>query len=385
MAQSKRLTKEEIQEDKFINFVLRCYTFLKENIITLSIALAVAIIGIVSYLVYTQNQENQYAEASANFNQAIQTYKDAETNFLDVTEPSETEDDADEEAGAEKVNLIDAAEKQQQLIEKYPNSIFADRARFYYAKSLYHQDKYPEARIEFEKVANTDKPENQIYALYAQKAIGNCYEQEGDYEKAISAYEEREFPNVQKLVPAIRKFVISNAKYNQALCHERLNALEDAKATYKEIIDDFKLTLNAEIEVKSSDLIRAAIEVAALVEQPLDFTKAKQLAAEELYFDSLIGYTDKIREYKVEKDIEGGLLSEIRKRIRRFEKTATTLIKNVRSARKYEKSGELSLALNLYNQIVDFEAFGLNRNLYERALLNYDRLTLAEKRGSNEK
>ena len=384
MAQNTRLNKDEIQEDKFIEFVLQCYTFLKDNVRTISISLAVVIIGLVSYIVYTHNQEKKYAEASVNFNDVIQTYKDAETDFLDVSTPSESQDETSDETEIEKVTLADAAEKQQQFFEKYPNTTFADKARFNYAKSLYYQGNYPEARVEFEKVANTDKPENQLYALYAQKAIGNCYEQEGEYAKAITAYDQREFPDASQIDPAIRQFVITSAKYNQALCHEQLNAIEDAKATYKDIIDEFQTTLNVEIEKKSSKLIKDAKSVVTIIETPLDLAKAEQLEADELYFDSLVAYTDTIRAYKVEQDIAGGLLTDVRKRIRTFEEVATTAINNIQSARRSEKSGYLSSALSVYDRVIGFDTFGLNSRLYEHALLNYDRLTLTEKRESNE-
>ncbi len=387
MAQNKRLTKEEIQEDKFIEFVLKFYTFLKGNVRTISITLAVITVGVVGYLVYTQNQEKTHAEAAANFSKATETFKEAETSFLDVSAPSESEDDTDDEANAEKTTFPDAEEKLQLIIEKYPNTAFADKARFTYAKSLYYQGKYPEARTEFEKVIKTHKPENEIYALYAQKAIGNCYEQEGDYAKAIETYETREFqfPKTSQISPEIRQFVITNAKYNQALCHEKLNAVEDAKAAYQEIIDEFQKTLDFGIEQRSQDLIEDAREVLVVIDEPLELTKAEQLEKEELYYEALIAYTDAIRTYKVKKDIGGGLLPDVRKRIRSFEDVATTIIGNVQSARKSQKSGYQSSALNSYDQVVGFDKFGLSRDLYENALLNYERLSIAVKKESNEK
>jgi TolA-binding protein len=383
MAQNTRLNKDEIQEDKFIELVLQCYTFLKNNVRTISIALAVVIVGVVGYLVYTQNQEKKYAEASANFTNATETYKEAETNFLDVATPNQ--DDSEDEANTEKTTFQNAEEKFEDIFEKYPTTALADKARYNYAKSLYYQGKYPEARAEFERVVKTDKPENQLYALYAQKAIGNCYEQEGDFVKAITAYDARTFPTASQVAPEIRQFVLTSAKYNQALCHEKLNAVDDAKASYKEIIDEFQITINAGIEQKSLDLIKDAKEVLTVIEEPLELTKAEHKETEELYFQSLVAYTDVIRAYKVEKDVSGGLLSDVRKRIRRFEEAATTVINNVQLARKFEKSEFQSGALNSYNRVVEFDMYGLNRELYEKALLNYGRLTIAENGVSNEK
>ncbi|MDE0635158.1 MAG: tetratricopeptide repeat protein [Candidatus Poribacteria bacterium] len=385
MAQNTRLNKEEIQEDKFIELVLQCYTFLKDNAITISVTLAIMIVGVVGYLVYTQNQERIYAEAAANFTNATETYKEAETNFLDVSAPSENEDDSEEEAKPEKATFQNAEEKLQIIFEKYPNTHLADKARYNFAKSLYYQGKYPEARAQFENVVETHQPENQIYALYAQKAVGNCYEQEGNYAEAISAYEALAFPTTPELAPEIRQFVLTSAKFHQALCHEKLNAIEGAQASYKEIIDEFQNTINAGIEQKSSDLIKEAKDLLTLIEEPLDLTKAESKETEELYFESLVAYTDVIRAYKVEKDVSGGLLSDVRKRIRRFEEAATTVINNVQSARKFEKSGNESGALESYKRVVAFDVYGLNSKLYEKAVLNYDRLAIAENGVSNEK
>ena len=384
MSQNKRLTKEEIQEDKFINLVLGSYAFLKDNLRTIIITLAIAVIGVAAYVTYSYNQENKYVAASADYNKATELYKEAETNFFDVASPTETEEDTEEEPSEEKASFQDAEEGLQGVFDKYANTKFADKARFNYAKSLYFQGKYSEARTHFEKVIESSKLENQLYALYAHKAIGNCYEQEGDYAKAITTYDAKAFPDTPQLAPEIRHYVISNAKYNQALCHEKLNAENEAKATYKEIIDDFKMTVNHGIEQRSIELIKDAKEVILVIEEPLDVTNAEQLETEELYFKALIEYTDAIRAFKVKKDIDGGLSSDIRKRIRSYEDLSTEMISNVLSARKSEKSGIQSTTLNNYNNVVEFEKIGLNRELYELAVLNYDRLATSVKEESNE-
>ena len=384
MSQNKRLTKEEIQEDKFINLVLHSYAFLKNNLRTIIITLAVALISIVVYMIYTQNQETKYVEASVDFNKARETYKEAEKNYFDVSAPTETEDDTEEEPIEEKTSFQDAEENLQAVFDKYGNTTFADKARFNYAKSLYFQGKYSDARMQFEKLIETSKPENEIYALYAHKAIGNCYEQEGDYAKAITTYDAKAFPDTPQLAPELRQYVISNAKYNQALCHEKLNAAEDAKTTYKEIIDEFKTTVNHGIEQRSMELITDAKAVLLLIEEPLDLANAEHSETEELYFEALMAYTDAIRTYKVKKDIEGGLSSDVRTRVRSFEEVSTEVISNVLSARKSEQSGLQSSALNDYDVVVDLKEIGLSRELYELAVLNYDRLALSDTEGSNE-
>lgn len=389
MAKNKRPTKEEIQEDKFINLVLACYGFLKDNARTICITLAVGIVAVAAYTIYTQNQEREYAEASADFNDARKISKEAETNFFDTTPPEDTEDTEDTEDDTDapeekKASFEDSEEKLKAFLDKYPNVTYTDKARYNYAKNLYYQGKYPEARAEFETVIETHKPENEIYALYAQKAVGNCYEQEGKYEEAISAYEEREFPKTTQLPQEIQQYVLANAKLNQALCYEKINATEDAKAAYQEIIDDFKQSLEIAIQKKSQDLIKEAKEVLKIIEEPLNLQRAENLESEQLYYKALVEYTDTIRTYKVEKDIKGGLPEDVRKRIRSFEDVTTTLMSNIKTARNHEKSDSISNTLYYYNAAVEFEKFGFSRELYEKALLNYNRLAATGTGGRNE-
>ena len=392
MAKNKRLTKEEIQEDKFINFVLLCYGFLKDNVRTICITLAVVIVAVAAYTIYTQNQDREYAEASADFNAARKISKEAETNFFDTTSPEETEDTEDtenteddtDEPEEKKASFEDSKEQLKAFLDKYPNVTYADKARYNYAKNLYYQGKYSEARAEFKTVIETHQPENEIYAFYAQKAVGNCYEQEGKYEEAISAYEEREFPKTTQLPQEIQQYVLSNAKLNQALCYEKIDATEDAKAAYQDIIDDFKQSLEIAIQNKSQDLIKDAKEVLKIIEEPLNLQGAESLESEQLYYKALVEYTDTIRTYKVQQDIKGGLPKEVRKRISSFEDVTTTLMSNISSARHHEKSDSVSNALSYYNAAIEFEKFGFSKELYEKALLNYNRLAATEETGGSD-
>ena len=382
MSQKRRIMNEEIkQEDKFIDLVFTCYTFIKDNAKIITIVTSVVIAVVVGYFLYNQNQENTYAKASAHYSEVITTYKDAEKDFLDTAAPTE---DTEDEEKTEKPTFPVAEGKLKTFFQKYPNTVFADKARYQYAKSLYFQEKYSEARNEFQVVVDTHKAENELLALYAQKAIGNCYEQEKNYTKAINAYETNSFPNNTNLSPQIRLYVITGAKFNQALCYEKLNEIEDAKVAYQDIIDEFEKTIQTGLEQKSNDLLNHAKDVINGIEDSIDLTQATKLETDELFFDALIAYTDAIRDYKVKKDISHGLPDDIRKRIKIYEELATSFIKNVQLAKDAEKVGNHSSALNSYNRITKLSDLGLNRNVYERAHLNYDRLNLSTQVVSNE-
>ena len=363
MARDQRLTKEEIQEDKFIEGVLKVYEFLKDNLRTIIVIVVVVLVAVAGYAAYSQNQENRRAEATIALRESTEAYRTAEESLFDAEKLEESKE------------LLNTAQAQlKQIFEKHPNTTFADKANYQYASTLYYQGNYPEARTHYQKVIANHQPENQIYSLYAQKAIGNTYEQEGNYEKAIAAYQVAAFPPTPELSPEIRKFVLAEAKLNQAIVYEKSGDLDAARAAYKEITDDFRVALEAGLAQKSLEVIEDAKVVITAIGETLDVSSAAKLESEKQYYDAYVAYTDAIRNYKVNKDIQGGLSTELRKQIGTFEKEATTIINSVQNARRADDEGRISSALYGYESVVEFEKLGLSRRLYENALLHYKRL-----------
>ncbi len=363
MARNQRLTKEEIQEDKFIEVVMQTYAFLKDNLRTIIIISGVVLVAVAGYAAYYQNQETRRTNASLALRQATEAYQTAENSLFDAEKLAESEE------------LLKTAQTQLKAVfEKYPNTTFADKARYQYASTFYYQGNYAEARAQFKQIIENHQPESQMESLYAQKAIGNTYEQEADYENAIEAYQAKSFHATPELSPEIRKFVLTEAKSTQALVYEKSGNTVAARDTYKEIIDEFRSALEAGLERKSLERLEEAKEVIAAIDDPIDVSNAKKLEDEQKYFQAYSAYTDAIRGYKVNKDIHGGLSSELRKQIGNFEKDATLIINNVRSARRADAEGRESSALYNYNVVVEFETLGLSRRLYENALFHYKRL-----------
>ena len=367
MARNQRLTKEEIQEDKFIEGLLTTYQFLKENVRTIVIVVGIVLIAVAGYAAYYQNQQNRRAEATITLREATEAYRTAEESLFDADKLAESEE-----------SLSTAQTQLQAVFEKYPNTAFADKARYQYASSLYYQGNYTEARSQFQRIIANHHPENQMYSLYAQKAIGNTYEQEDNYQKAIDAYQAKAFPPTPALSPEIRKFVLAEAKFNQAIVYEKLEDTDAARAAYKEIVDEFRTTLEAGLAQKSVEVIEDAKVVIAAIGETLDLSNAEKLENEKRYYDAYVAYADAIRTYKVNKDIQGGLSTELRKQIGTFENEAITLINHVQNARRADDEGRESSALYSYDLVVELEKLGLSRRLYENALLHYKRLESAQ-------
>ncbi len=369
MNQDRRLTKKEIKSDQFVDSTLQVYEFLKEHLKSIIIGATIVILVVGGFAFYQHQQQSASAEAFLKYTQAIEKYQEAESDWVDAdgTEnPFET-----------------AATQLQTIFQTYPSTSVADKARYNYAKAHYYQGDYDGAITHFQTVVNEHQPENQILALYAQKAIGNCYEQKGEYQKALEAYTpaEDKLPQI-----AMRDYALSDFRLSQARCYEKLGDFDNALAIYKDIIDLFDTNLEKAIQQKSRDLIPGAKMLIATLPQPPNVTAAEGLESEGNYHEAFAVYAAAIHDYKVDKDIHGGLTDERRKDINRFEKTANDFLKNLRDARRAESEGRDPLyyyvqAVGLGGRSFYEKVFGFapHRTLYEKALFRRDKLQYVQK------
>ncbi len=369
MNQDRRLTKEEIKSDQFVDSTLQVYEFLKENLKSIIISAAIVILVVGGFAFYQHQQQRAQAEAFLKYIQAVEKYQEAESNWLDADDtekPFET-----------------AATQLQTIFQRYPRTSVADKARYNYAKARYYEGDYDGAIIHFQAVVNEHQPENQILALYAQKAIGSCYEQKGEYQKALEAYT----PGEDKLPQiAMRDYASSDFLLSQAGCYEKLGDFNNALAIYKDIIDLFEANLEKAIQQKSRDLIPGATALIGALPQPPKVTTAEGLENEGNYRAAFAAYAKAIHDYRVDKDIHGGLTDEQRKNINRFEKTADDFLKNLRDARRAESEGRDPLyyyvqAVGLGGRSFYEKVFGFapHRALYETVLFRRDKLQHAQK------
>jgi len=366
MAQSSRLTKEEIKEDRFIEAVLKSLEFLKKNFKTIIIALAVVIVGIFGTWTYRRHQQDQRAEASFALVKVIEKYQEAEQDSLNAEKANDSND---------KFQAI--ATDFQTIVREYSGTSFADKALYNYAKTLYYQGNYDGAKIQFQSVIDS-QPEDEILVLYAQKAIGDCYAQESKYQEAIAAYQSDKYPLTPKIPGAVLDFVLANAKFSQALCYEKLGQPDEALPLYKDLVQLFNDNLKKAIQQKSLEFIPEAKTVISEFPQPLVVSNAQALEDQGSFDDAFVAYVETIHRYKVDGDIHGGLNKELRERIRNFETKANEFLKNLRDARRYESEARRSTALYYYDQSVGLD-FAPSRNLYEKAILYRNVIESAQK------
>ncbi len=366
MAKDQRLTKEEIQEDKFIEGVLHAYQFLKDNLRTIVIVVGVVVVGVVGYFVYQQDQASRRSRATIALRSATESYQSAESSLFDSEKLAESE------------TLLGAASAElRSVFESHSGTRFADLARYQYASSLYYQGDYAGARRVYAEVISDHHPENALYVLYAQKAIGNAYEQEGRYDEAIAAYQSSAFPPTPGVSPEIRRFVLMEARFNQALVSEKTGDAGAARGAYQELIDEFRATLETGIREKSRESLEVAKAVAAAIGESgesVDTSAAAGLERSGQYFEAYVAYRDAIRAYRIAKDISGGLASALRAQLAAYEETADLFISNIENARRADSEGKQTSAVYAYDAVVGFDSLGLSRRLYENALLHVKRL-----------
>ncbi len=364
MDQGRRLTKEEVKSDQFVDSTLQVYEFLKANLKSIIVGVTIVILVVGGFAFYQHQQQTARAEAFLKYTEAIEKYQEAESDWFDVD-------------GTEKP-FETATTQLQAIFQKYPETSVADKARYNYAKALYYEGDYDGAITHFQMVVNEHQPENQILALYAQKAIGSCYEQKGEYQKAVEAYTpaEDKLPQI-----AMRDYAFSDFRLSQARCYEKLGDFDNALAIYKDIIDLFKTNLEKAIQQKGRDLIPGAKTLIASLPQPPNVTAAERLESEGNYHEAFAAYTKAIHDYKVDKDIHGGLTDERREAINRFEKSANDFLMSLRNARRAESEGQDPLndyvqavglgGRNFYEKVFGFAP---HRSLYEKALFHRDKL-----------
>jgi len=202
----KKITKQELKEDKFVKFTLQAKTYIDmhyQKLLRIGLALVAVIVIIIFF--YYDSQQN---EIEANSQLGI-----AEIEFTNG-------------------QLIKASERLEKLIEKYDGTDAADQGMFLFANILFQQQKIEEARDYFEKFINAYNGSNILLASgYA--GLAACEEALNNYSQAAELYERAaetapEFPESD------------NQYYLSALCYKKAGDIEKARSIFQQLADAAK-------------------------------------------------------------------------------------------------------------------------------------------------
>ncbi len=373
MAQTERVTKQELQEDKFIVFVMDVYSFLLKNAKTLIILGVAIVIALAAVSLYFYQQEQSEHAASLKMGEALTAFSEGESNWLN---PEEHENS---QAQFEK-----ARDGFQRIVQDHGSSSYADKALFYHGKTLFYLKEYDQALESFREL--TEKHPDSLFALHAQLAIGRTYEQKGgdaNLQRALEELAPEKFTRFARLPLQERELVQTMATLDRARYYEKLNQPEKALESYELIIASFQSNLQQLIMQRSREAMRAMKVIVESVEA--DLTGVDELVRQELdkaavhegdgeYFEALNGYLRAVHLYRILKENQKTLAADLREQIMKLEKRTENFIEGIQNARRSEEEQRLSSALYSYEQALGGLTFAPSRNVYEKARAEAARL-----------
>jgi len=363
-----KVTKKQIKEDKFMTTTAKISIFITENwkkITVIGVAVVIVIGAIVAFSQYVSWKNDK---ASGLLSEALKLYDEA---------AQAVEKDGRVPSSLSKYETARA--KFQESYQQGGNKSTNFEALFYSAKCYYEAGNYNGAIAEFEKITGSKG----LLALSAREGIAKSYEQIGDdasLRKAIQVYDElSKYPE---------SYITVRSLMNKGICHEKLGEKDQAVASYKAIIDKFKVKLAASVQEKSKVLVQKAKDVISKYESALGKDKsdskftslisqadALEASKQEQWFDILNLYDKAIfskNEYWYQQkssDETAKPLQEAEKVRREYEDESMNFIKNMILGRQYQEQNDWDNAIRYYNQAVRFD-FLPDMDLYEEAKLH---------------
>lgn len=374
-----RITKRRLKEDKLLSTTAKLSIFLNQHWKEILSVIAGAIVVVGALLLY-------YNHTIGRNERAARLLGEARALFTEAASAQAQESQGKIESTIEEYEKAKA--KFQEASRKSGHGYTIGEALFYSARCSYQLGKYDDAISAFQKVL--DKYPKSIFAVYAQKGVGQCYEQFGGDEylrKAIQQYDElSRYPET---------YVTLRAFTDKGRCYEKLGEWEQAIAVYKAIVDKFEWNVKLAIQAKSKTLVQKAKDVLSKYEAALgkdqsdpDFVefvdKAKVYESQEQWFEALKMYDKAIfsrKENWSQEKLSGGnarILQDASDALREYEDLSADVIKDISSGREYEKQGDWDNALRYYGRSARFD-FLPGMDLFEEAQFRIDWINSMEK------
>ena len=163
MAKSERPTRAELEEDRFVEWIMQAADFLKERM-QFVIAAAAAVVVMVVLISYMRNaEENARLEASAAFGQVLMA-----------------------DANGDATQAMEIAEH---LIRQNSGTPAAAQGVIYLANRYFHQGRLDEAQRLYETYLE-DYGDVDVLAFAAWSGVAACIESQGQFSRAGEKYEE---------------------------------------------------------------------------------------------------------------------------------------------------------------------------------------------------
>jgi len=201
------MRKEDIQEDRFQQFVNSVIKAYYKSPRDFYIGAGVLVVAVIAVIVLTTNKPKPNPEANVLFDQAVIMLMDQQRADTATVEQILTE-----------------------LARRYPSHPLGKRAHFYLGNINYARGKYDDARREFEQFASSDRSDPWL-SPSALMGVGNCYEQTGDLARAAAAY--------KKAYDRYPKWVLADLNVKSAgRCYRLQGKFSEAARIYERYLKD---------------------------------------------------------------------------------------------------------------------------------------------------
>lgn len=229
MRTRKRLKKQELKRDRFVDTVFDWALWTRENLRVVGMAIGAVALVVVALLLYRGARQSESQRASSRFQEIWQAYAVG--------------------------NYQLAANDFRQFRAQFGGSDLADDATIYLASAQLRSGDYPaaiETLEDFEEQYGDSR-----YAYAAASLLGAAYESSGDLAKAVEAYDrarDRATFDYQKV----------EALMNQARVHMLQGDRDKAAAAFREVVENYPETTAA----REARVRVAEAEAKPLVEAP---------------------------------------------------------------------------------------------------------------------
>jgi tetratricopeptide (TPR) repeat protein len=206
----KKITKRQLKEDALVTSYAKVRSFYDEHRRTISISITAAAVVIIALVVYVKNRQENSDAALARLG-AIQTYFDSGQYQLAL-------------AGVPERNIPGLAA----IVDEFGGSPGGEIARFYLANVYYKLGEYDQALSQFEEFSAP----NAILEASRLSGIAACHEALGRYAEAAEQYERATAADKEGVLAAEN---LNNAARNYALAGDRERAIQ----IYRRLKKDF--------------------------------------------------------------------------------------------------------------------------------------------------
>ena len=233
----KSTERHKLKENEFAKSVAQARVALgerKRDITVISVVIAVLLVGVAAYLLWTQSRD---AKANAMLADALAIYEAPVVTESELPKPAPGSPLPTQPVGtypSEKTKFDAALPKLLETAQRYPSTEAGITARYTAASILATLGRHQEAEQHFQEIA--DKAGTSIYGRTAKLGVADAQVAQGKYDAAINIYTEMSRdPNSQ--IP------VDSVLMQLGRAYARAGRKEEAAGAFNRVINDFPQSL----------------------------------------------------------------------------------------------------------------------------------------------